>query len=219
MPRPAQESGVTSHSLGLSSSPRMLVLSSCNSSFSDHCRGTPFTPLPGQVHVLPKCPSVCDGQSPLPSSLLDCQCTCSYDSLVAPQLLCGCTVSQSTQSQLVTASFMGKAQCCLVSSGSYSHMVDHWMVSGIVAVCEQCYWILKCLTNAGPMFGANFFCHGLLFPFLWKSISCTGQTELKTLTLWMLMSITIYLILPLCGCSYNTSGYLRWYLGELYQRG
>ena len=36
-----------------------------------------------------------------------------------------------------------------------------------------------------------------LFPFIQKSISCTGSTGLKTLTLWMLIGITIYLILQL----------------------
>ena len=66
VPRPLQESGVTSLILGLCSPPRMLLLPSWNSSFPDLCRGATFTPLPGQVPALPRCPSICDGQSPLP---------------------------------------------------------------------------------------------------------------------------------------------------------
>ena len=40
-----------------------------------------------------------------------------------------------------------------------------------------------------------------LFPFTWKPISCTGSTELKTPTLCMLISITIYLFFQLWGLS------------------
>ena len=166
MPRPPQESGVTSLILGSYSPPRMLLLPSQNSSFSDHCMGTPFAPLPGQVHALPQCSSVCNGQSPFPFRLLDHWCTWSCGSLVVLQLLYGHAVGQLTQSLLVTASFVGKTWPCLVSIGSYGC----WMVAGIVSVHQQCYWILKCLTTVGATLGAKFSIMGLGF-LLYQNLS------------------------------------------------
>ena len=43
------------------------------------------SPPAGQVQMLPQCPYVCDGQSPLLQSLLKCQATCSYGLLVVQQ--------------------------------------------------------------------------------------------------------------------------------------
>ena len=100
-------------------------------------------PLPPPA--LPQCLSVYNGQSPLPQSFLDLQCTCSYSSLVALQLPHGHTIGWLTQSWLVTASFMGKAWYSLVNSGSYGHTVNCWMVAEMVAVHDQCYWMFSVL--------------------------------------------------------------------------
>ena len=136
----------------------------------------------------------------------------------------------ATQSQQVTARFSGKVQHCLVGSWSCGHVVDHWMVARMGAVCGQDYWMLRtsyhvvssdsgcmrCLATMGPTMGANF-CHGLCsqFPFSQNPSSCTGPMQLKTLTLLMLLDIIIYLILwmsgfntikeDICGMSEGTS--------------
>ena len=81
-------------------------------------------------------------------------------------------------------------------------MVSHWIIAGMIAVCEQCYWMLKvsyhvvssvtgclrCLATVHPTLGDNFCC-GVLFPFMWKPISCTWPMELKTLMPLMLLGI------------------------------
>ena len=70
----------------------------------------------------------------------------------------------------------------------HSHIYYRWSLNDVIGNSLQFH------TNGPPWCHVGF---GLVsqFPFLWKPSSCTGNTELKTPTLLMLLDIIIYLIL------------------------
>ena len=73
-------------------------------------------------------------------------------------------------------------------------MVDCWMLAGMVAVCEQGYWMLKvsyyvvssvvgcskCLATVGPTLGTNF-CYGFVTLYIYFMHWAHGIEDTNTL--------------------------------------
>ena len=115
---------------------------------------------------------------------------------------CYMVMQPASQLQVNLLLLASQGKCNIVQS-ALGHVADCWRVVGMVAVCEQGYWMLKVSDQYwmhevpcyhGPHIGCQFLVTGFHLPFSWKGITCIGSMELKTLTFLMLFIIN-YLIL------------------------